>query len=273
MKKVKRQFMYDIHAGILQSWKLYVVYAIVLIVITCSVSAECKNYISKNQYSWFDCISVFFRGIYDFSRAERTQNFRVPVEWFSFHMGCVLLGVRYPYYDYSQRGYQYLMRSGSKMIWWFSKVLWNNFHVLLYCFCFYIITLFVTVLDGGKLIWNKSDLWGIGLDNRGISFVIVVLFVMPVLVSMVLSGFGLFLSFCWNQTGAVIGVMTILIASVYWNSKFLVGNYTMICRYPFMEEKNGNILLFGIGLCIFLILFINVLGYAVFYKREEARRG
>lgn len=273
MKKIKRQIGYDIKTGMSHVWKKYVVYVLVLALFTCSMYHNSRFIIAEKGFSWLDCISGYFRGMYDFSLVERTQAFRIPIEWFVFHMGYVLLGISYPYHDYAERGYQFLIRAGSKKLWWMSKYLWSIGNAVLYCLIFYGITRLFTVVIDESTLWNGSDIWGFGLGDFANIYVAGVLFLMPVMTAAAIAALELCLSFIWNQTGAFITVLMVLVASAYWKHPMLIGNYTMLYRYSLQQEKLGQQLLVGVGLCLIIMIVSGVAGYKAFERQEFIKKG
>lgn len=263
MGKLKRQIWYDIQAGTLQIKYYYLLYLIIVIFVTESI---------YHKMAWLDCISGYFRGIIEASRMKQVQSFRIPIEWFLFHIGYLFFVVRYPVQDYTKRGYQFLIRSGNKGIWWLSKCLWVIGTAVGYCFLFYSITFLWNQLLGREIIWQQSDRWGFALGNYSIGKIIWLLFGIPILVSIALSTFTLFLSFFWSQAGAVIGTITILIASAYWKHPWLIGNYTMLYRYDFAEGKWEEQLFYGTIICIGIPILCGLFGYFCFYKKEWIKK-
>lgn len=259
MGKLKRQIWYDIQAGTLQVWYQYLIYFVVVVFVT-------ESFYSK--MAWMDCISGYFRGIIEASRMEQVQSFRIPIEWFLFHIGYLYFVVRYPFWDYAKRGYQFFIRSESKGIWWFSKYLWVIGTAIGYCLFFYLITFLWNRLLGREIVWQQTDRWGFALETYRTNQIIWLLFGMPVLVAMAFSAFLLLLSFCWNQVGAVISMITVLTASAYWKHPWLIGNYTMLYRYDFVGGTWEKQLVYGTGICIGILLVCGIWGYLCFRKRE-----
>ena len=259
MGKLKQQIWYDIQTGTLQIWYAYLIYMVIIIFVTESM---------YHKMAWMDCISGYFRGIIEASRMEQVQSFRIPIEWFLFHMGYLFFVVRYPFLDYAKRGYQFLIRSGGKGIWWFSKFLWVIGTAVGYCLIFYMVTFFWNQLLGREILWQQNDRWGFALGTYRMDYIIWLLFGIPVLVSAALSAFVLLLSFLWNQAGAVIGMLTVLTASAYWKHPWLIGNYTMLYRYDFVGGKWEQQLFYGTVICIGILCLCGGLGYLSFRKRE-----
>lgn len=263
MRKLKRQIWYDIQAGTLSIWYDYLIYAAVLLFIT------------KSMYrgmTWFDSLSGYFRGIAESSAMESASIFRIPIEWFFFHMGYLFFVVRYPFRDYAERGYPFLLRSGSKAIWWLSKYLWTVGTAIGYCLIFYTVPFLWSRIIERERFWQQTDRWGVGLGECSRNEIIGLLFLMPVLVSAALSTVLLLVSFLWNQAGAVISMLTILVASAYWKHPFLIGNYTMLCRYSIAEGRLKGQILYGCIICAGLMLLSGMVGYISFCKREFIKR-
>lgn len=263
MGKLRRQIWYDIQAGTLQIWYYYLIYLVAVIFVTESI---------YSKMAWLDCISGYFRGIIEASRMEQVQSFRIPIEWFLFHIGYLFFVVRYPFEDYAKRGYQFLIRSESKGIWWLSKSLWVIGTAVGYCLLFYIATFLWSQLLGREIVWQQSDRWGFALGSYAKGKVIWLLFGIPILVSTALSAFVLFLSFFWNQAAAVIGMITVITASAYWKHPWLIGNYTMLYRYDFIADKWEKQLFYGTVICIILTVLCCLLGYVHFCRREWIKK-
>ena len=275
MERFKRQIRYDIHTGTLLCWKLYAGYFAIWILLALVIWRSHRFMMENrdNMFSWLDCIIGFLRGTEDFSKADRTETFRMPFEWFVLNLGYILWIISYPYFDYKERGYQFFIRAGNKKNWWFSKCVWTVFQTLLYFLMFYIVIYAVTICMGGEWIWNEHDIWGMNLENIPKIHLFLLLFIMPVITAITFSLLGLTISFLWNPIGAVIFLLLLLVASAYWENDWLLGCYSMLCRYDFEELAANHKIIKGILLNTTISAVSILMGYYTLKYREVMRKG
>lgn len=241
-KALLRQIKYDFKSGTMTKWKYFLLYSVVFVLFTCCMFGGKP----EEKISYFDCLIGYFRGVHEYMEIERQQIFRIPMEWFTFHIGYLFLVGNYPRVEYMDRGYQVLLRSSSKKNWWISKCLWIVIHIVLYCIGFYM-AIFLAANMRGKVVGiEPTKLWGNYYNHMDMGLLFMLLIFMPIMVAITLSILYMSLSFFMNEVIAMIIIIIYLISSVYWKNPFLIGNYGMCCRYSIMREQAEKEFIIGI---------------------------
>lgn len=274
MKKFRCQIRYDIQTGTILAWKEFIVliFFIVLIIFTM------YNYIFSNaalhnkEITWLDYMCGFFKGMREISSMDRNQNFNIPIEWFLPQVVYYLIVAKYPRSDFEERGYQFLIRSGSKRNWWYSKCIWVCLNALVYYGIVYLTIMIAAAITGNLNLWNVRDIWGLRMDLLSPVQLIITLFVMPVLIAIAYGLLEMFLSFLWNPLVAVIIMLAICIASAYWCSPLLLGNYTMLLRNKWLFPNYDISMVFGMVYAIIIGIVSAAAGYQYFYGQDIMKK-
>ena len=172
----------------------------------------------------------------------------------------------YPKAEYTERGYQFLIRAGNKWCWWIGKCVYIFFSVILYYLCIVLTGSIFSALNGGKYtVINKEiceRMLKVDISNISGIKMYLCLVIMPVLLFLVISFACMSISFLTNNILAIIMLMGYLSVSAYWCNALLLGNYTMLLR--------AHIMPFTIGIIIsIIVLFLcGVLGYRYFNKLD-----
>lgn len=270
MKTLKKQILYDIKTAYSQNRRWYIICIVFCFLTTWFMYRE-YSYVIKERnlgFSWIDCILGYFRGVEKISFFERDHIFRIPVEWFLFHFGYLFLEIKYPYTDYIERGYQFVLRSKSRKNWWISKCIWTFFHTGIYFLLFYIITFFETYILEGEYLKKDTNIWGIWINDMGFNEKVVLLFALPYVVATALSLLAMVISFLGGILISFIAVLIFLVASAYWDCPLLIAKYSMVCRYDLLNGLDDTTVIFGMilnGITIFLSALV---GY-FWYKQKE----
>lgn len=270
MWQLKKQILYDVRTACSQLKKWYIISMIVSFLLTWCMYKEYSHIIKEKNlgFSWLDCILGYFRGIEEVSLSDRNQIFRIPLEWFLFHLGYLLQEIKYPYSDYTERGYQYILRSNNRKNWWISKCIWTFLHIGVYFLLFYAVTfLGVCILEGG-LLQKDSNIWGILLNNVTFGEKIILLFVLPYITAVAFSMLAMTISFLEGPLVAFIAILVLLTASAYWDHPFLTGRYSMLCRYNLLNGMEYSKVLFAILLNGIIITLSILIGCFNFNQKE-----
>lgn len=271
MRKFSRQIRYDIQTGILLAWKDYsLLILVVILIIFAMYNKIYSNAIIQNRdIQWVDYLSGFFMGMKEFSSMDRNISFNIPIEWFLIQVGFYLTIAKYPLVDFKERGYQFLIRSGSKRNWWYSKCIWVCIHTLVYYGVIYLTTMIVSGITGKLYLWNVQDIWGLQMNRFSPKQLILTIFIMPVLIAMASGMLEMVLSFIWNPLLAVISMLVVCVASAYWFNPLLPGNYIMLLRNKWLFSSYNISLSFGIIYSIVVGIISAVGGYYYFLRYKQ----
>lgn len=198
--------------------------------------------------------------------------FDVPARWMGLLIFLLISLNNYLLSDLKGWGVQALMRSKSRLNWWMSKVIWCWLYVLVY----YGVCLFLTVLfaasNGAALsVHPSAEAMRFFVKESFLKCselrLICIVLVQPVLLTGFLGMLQMLLSLCIKPIFAFVAVFTILMASVYWRSYLLPGNWGMPYRIAPIVKK-GLLPSYCLILLIAGILVCLVAGYLIFRKRD-----
>ena len=274
MKKFRSQIRYDIQTGTFLAWNefMFLIILIVLIIFTMYNHIFSNPALQNKEITLLDYLCGFFKGMREFSTLDRNQNINIPTEWFFLQVWYYLIIVKYPRADFEERGYQFLIRSGSKRNWWYSKCIWVCVNTLVYYGIIYLTITVAAAFTGNLNLWNVKDIWGLQMNLLSPMQLTITLFVIPVLFAIASGLLEMFLSFLWNPLVAVIIMLTVCVASAYWDNPLLPGNYTMLLRNSWLFPNYNISMEFG---CIYAILigFVSAVGgYHYFYRQDIMKK-
>jgi hypothetical protein len=260
--------------GTLLAWKeiTFLIILIVLILFTMYNYIFCNAALQNYEISLLDYLSGFFKGMREFSTSDRNQNFNIPIEWFLIQVGHYLIIAKYPRFDFEERGYQFIIRSGSKRNWWYSKCIWVCVNTVVYYGTIYLTIMVAAAFTGNLNLWNVKDIWGLQMNLLSPIQLIITLFVIPVLFAIAFGMLEMFLSFLWNPLVAVIIMLTVCVASAYWDNPLLPGNYSMLLRNKWMFPNYNISMEFGFIYAIIIGFVSAVGGYHYFYRQDIMKK-
>ena len=203
---------------------------------------------------------------------------QIPYLWLLGHIGVLYFTLHYMYDDLAGVGRQMILRSGSRTAWWLSKCVWNCAAVcVFYLIAWGIVALcawmsgvrwsfaispFMTeLMDAGPKLISGST-WDIALE----------LTLMPLLVTLAMSLFQMALCLLLRPVASYVCSVVIFLASTYYLSPLLIGNYAMALRSG-KVISNGVHLLTGIGFSAALIIGSAVLGAVIFRNYDILNKG
>ncbi len=275
VRKFKYQLRYDIQTGTFLAWKefLFLIFVTLLIILTIYNNIHSKAILLGKEISWIDYLSGFFMGMKEYTADERNLSFNIPIPWLIIQIGYYLIIASYPRMDLKERGYQFIIRSGGKKIWWYSKCIWVCIHTIIYYVIVYATTLVAAIVTGDLHLWNTKDVWGLGVYILTPGQLVLVLFIMPIIIAIALGILEMFLSFICNPLIALIVMLTICVASAYWYSPFLPGNYIMLIRNRWLFPQYHIRMICGIIYSVIIGTVSAVIGYYYFYRQDIYEKG
>jgi hypothetical protein len=207
-----------------------------------------------------------FSGKEEVGALTNQDIFDIPIAWLFVHIYVLFAIGTYPKAEYTERGYQFLIRAGNKWCWWIGKCVYIFFSVILYYLCIVFTGFIFSALNGGNnTVINKEiceRMLRVDISNISGIKMYLCLVIMPVLLFLVISFACMSISFLTNNILAIIMLMGYVSVSAYWCNALLLGNYTMLLRVHKMP--------FAIGIIIsIIVLFLcGVLGYRYFNKLD-----
>ncbi len=237
-----RQFFllvrHDFYAGTVLAWRKYLpvllLFAAMCAYFLQSVSiAEMNNQIHARP-DFADYLIDVFKGIKIYHPSGENVEFQAPAAWLMLHAYIAYLVSDYPFRDLCGYGQQVLLRSKLRGQWWYCKCVWVSGSVVLCYLLGYLTLLLFSLCTGGiSLVPHKdislfaSQVNSSKLTPEGILTVAILL---PMLTSIALSLFQMFLSFYSNPVFGYSVIIGILVVSAFQCSPLLPGNYLMLLR-------------------------------------------
>lgn len=266
---LRRQVIYDLKNGILLQYKKIVTFLLLIIILFLSFNNKVYSYkeISHNSVIGFwDYLIYIFRGKEVIRGLSQLDVFDIPVEWILIHSYLLLVIATYPKNDYIERGYQFLIRVGSKWYWWLSKGIYILVSACVYYLCILIVAVAFTTVQGGSFYQANYEIAyhvvKLDLTISIKSEIAVGTLIMPVIIFTTLCFMELLISFVFNNLIAVIAMNVYLSGSAYWCNKWLLGNYSMLLRADKLSYIEG------IGISCASIILSFTLGY-FYFKRQD----
>lgn len=266
---------YDIVNGLIKNCKKYI-FTVFLILIICIDfyirSHDMMIYMQAAgaEKTYGDLLFYIFGGMEEYI-IDPGNPFHYPELWILITLFISYRILYYPYKDLMGFGKQVLVYSGSRTSWWFSKCCWSIIGTIFYfvllwgvglIFCFVMkINISLEVSD---YIYQYCDVPVVeGMPHR----LDVQLFLLPLLVMISVNLGQLFLSLLFQPLYSYAVTVTVFVASCYYMSPFLIGNYAMARRSGLLIDR-GMSASQGVGLTV-LISFIAVAGGLIVFRHYD----
>lgn len=214
-----------------------------------------------------------FRGIERIPALYSLEQLQLPLLWLAAMGLCPLLNLMYPLRDISHFGQQVITRGGSRIRWWLSKCAWN----VLSCITYYVLALLtivgVALLAGATPSLSASlgflEIYYSALSSAlpAQNLLLRTILLLPLLALVELSMLEMVLSLFVKPTFSFLACMAVLVASVYFFSPVLPGNYAMLLRSDLFCAE-GLMLNAALWISIAAIAAI-VIGGAAFFKHWD----
>lgn len=271
LRKAGKMLQHDLSVGLWQCVRFYP--AIIVYILSVCVLYDQRFFrwaelqtVPVRSPAVGDYLSYLFQGMepYQFS----LQNgFRLPAVWVMAFLLFVLSIAKYPQGDLYGVGQQLLLKSGSRMAWWGSKIAWTAIcAVAYYMVCFLTIFTYLTFMHGIK--WQPSDfatsvLPGLATLSLAESFLWLV--AAPILTLCALGAMELFIGVLAAPVVGVIIVVATLLAALYFNLTFLPGGTCILLRSA-LTGQDGVTLQGALGVPWIAFLICASVGCFLFQK-------
>jgi len=203
--------------------------------------------------------------------------FLFPVFWLLFYLIIFYTTLYYPFKDLNGFGKQIIVHGGSRKSWWLSKCLWNAVTVSAFFVLIWIAILFYArITDAGMTFQISPYMREIFELNEIVNSpekwdVTTLLIVGPWLTAIALNLVQMVLSLLIKPIFSLIVSVIILIASAYYYSPLMLGNYAMCVRSS-QIMTNGMPLKSGIVYCVVVILVSIMIGMLIFRNYDILNR-
>lgn len=217
-----------------------------------------------------DCWISCFRGINIYIPSP-DKPFPIPIVWLMIQAAILFTVFSYPTQDIHSHGIQVLTRTKSRTLWWLSKCCWNIITVILcYLIAFASICCFTLCFGNFSFTPNytiNQYINEISLNSSITPEFFIMIFLLPILTSITISLFQMTLSFIFSPIISYFIVMCYIIASAYYYSPILIGNFSMIMRNQFLDPRGSNTYI-AIIINICLLIVISLIGI-VYFRRYD----
>ena len=267
IKQFRALLCYDLRYG-LQSNRGKWLFALLVQVYFCTLAGR-LSLISNTPIGFWERLTYLFQGLPEYHLSQ-TGTFELPVHWLIFHAFLLFLAGFYPVQELTQSGGQAFIRSGRRGYWLLSKALWACATVAGYYLMLAGVLAVCSLPVGGP--WappaTMAVLFGIYMTELSFAEIVLYWWVMPILVSAALCLTEVLLSLFIEPLLAFSVMLSCLVASVFWTSPALIGNYSMLLRSRLLSGNPAISPRNCAAVCLSLIVAASVLGTALFRSKE-----
>lgn len=262
----------DFQQGSLRRWYLYLFVFLFSLVICIGVGREWRYspFLTGCKLTAGNCMASYFQGVEPYVPSSN-QPFQLPLEWLLLMFFPICLIGDYVVRDLKGMGQTTLLQSGSRILWWTSKVCWSAVTAISYGGVLFLSAELVSVIMGSasplpdrvllsvklgdtfaeqstaQLLWNIYGLPLMVIFTNCIMHITLSLFMPPIYSAMLLLSFQ--------------------VASVYYMTPFLWGEYTMLLRNR-LSIENGFSVQTGMLLCTVWIGLSLIVGIVRFCRYD-----
>lgn len=267
---------FDMYNGIWKNKKKIAVIFMVFLAIDFLYTNYILAYIEKgiipsaHVMNTGDYIMHYLSGISKYIPDENNP-FPLPFLWMFQMLGCCYFCLYYPWEDLRSTGKYRLLLCGNRSIWWISKCLWTCANVFVYYVTSYISSLLVGMFYGTKVscLITEYTIYLLKLtgNTRNAPYDGAVQFVLIPFVLCTICIVQMLLALIIKPLYSFIFVAAYLLASAYFQTPFLIGNFAMVARSNLIAIDGFCVsTVLGVTVCVLIISVI--CGNAVFAKRD-----
>ena len=267
IKQFRALLCYDLRYGF-QSNRGKWLFALLVQVYFCTLAGR-LSLITNTRIGFWERLTFLFRGLPEYHLSQ-TGTFELPVHWLIYHAFLLFLVGSYPIQELTQSGGQAFIRSSRREYWLLSKTLWVCATVAGYYLMLAGVLAVCSLLAGVPWALPAAMTILFGIDMAELSFAEIALnwWVMPILVSVVLCLTEVFLSLFIEPLLAFFVMLSYLVASVFWTSPVLIGNYSMLQRSSLLSGNPAISAQNCFAVCLSLIALASVLGTKLFRRKD-----
>ena len=228
----------------------------------------------QSRASFMDCCISIFKGM-DVYIPSSENIFQIPIEWLTIQVMVSLLILSYPTQDLYMYGTQILTRTNQKAMWWLSKCIWN----IVTTICFYLVgigTIFVFTVFYGEVSLvptaKISELMNqLPIQSYDQSKLLIAVFILPLVTSIALSLMQMTMAFILTPIYSYLIIVCISVASAYFYTPVLIGNFSMLMRNEVIFSSGINSF-WAMIICLSLIIISTVIGCFYFKNYDILKK-
>ncbi len=278
---------YDLYRGICLCWKWYLFFAVAVVLVGLSQTGEIHSWNSYIQETaknndlllhydsaaqgnpslgnfllkWFHGPNIIER------EAIKNSTIRIPAEWVLIFFSYPILTIHYLVKDHEENGSKIMVSSGSRKNRWYSKCIWLFAHTTVYFGLILGVLSIISMFYGGLSVTPSSDLWESDVEISNGTACIGLTVGMSFIVCLCMGMLILLAELIVSSAAALTGSFGILIASVFFCNPFWIGNYGMVCRNIYFDNRGVSWQTgAGIGLWVSVVC---VAAGAVYMQKKE----
>jgi len=264
----------DIIEGIIKRWYFYVVLIMIISSFCALLNYQTDElnsiYLSDFKPTITDYWLHLFKGMQIYIPTP-TSKFELPIIWLMLNLYLAIIIAKYPTTDLYGFGKYILMQSKDRSNWFLGKCIWTVICVLFFYFLLYITT-FVFAFFSGNLsfeITNEicSEILKYNFIAFNITSILLYVLFLPVTTSIALCIIQLILELVLKPIYSFLIIVSILVASAYFYTPFLIGNASMMLRSSLVLD-NGLNGFYSFTIDIIITIMAIVSG-CVYFKRID----
>jgi len=269
-----KMLKHDLRNGLLKRWQGYGAALCFFLFLCVDFYFQIRHCAEINAGSFGDFLFYVFGGMKEY-RPEMQEPFQFPAVWTLTLVLIFYITLYYPFHDLMGYGRGILLQSRSRIKWWGAKCAWAAAAVLLFFVLLWSVLLLFCLLLRRPIVMDISAaaygiLGAAPGGNRGIVMqqqLTMELMLLPALTVIALSLFQMFLSLFIKPLYSFVTTVSVLIASAYYSSGFMIGNYAMALR-SVRVSASGVPLANGICFALALSAFSVAAGMLVFRRYD-----
>lgn len=247
----------DIQQGTLRRWYLYGLVFLFSLVVCIGAVRELNAFhlLDENRITAGNCMAAYFQGAEQYIPSP-DQPFQLPLDWMLLTFFPVCLIGDYVVRDLKGMGQTTLIQSGSRILWWSSKICWSGITAIIYGSVLLLSAVLVSIFAGSASPIPNHVLLAIKLEDnfamQSAGKLLWSLYGLPFMVMLTNCVIHLTLSLFLPPVYSAMLLLAVQVASVYYMAPFLPGEYVMLLRSD-QSIQNGFSALTGTLLCTGLI--------------------
>lgn len=279
----KKLSVQDIRIGVYNNRYKYLLGCGLLIMYFCNyrIQIDAFFYGSTPAYSpsFMDMCIYLFKGKLFFTSDAR-MRYEIPFMWLSEQMYALYIVGSYAHDTRTKIGQQYLIRTQYTLSWLIGKFVYVIASLFIFYFILFLFTFCVTVPFSHEIFTLHPDLIAMTSNIHIVNHTLLDLyrgvFILPFLTSVTLGIGMVVLQLIVKPVYAYVVLFVYLIASDFYLSYFLIGNYSMLIR-NIQENRMDSSCTFinpsiAIGIEFALIILFVCIGNAVLKKYDYLER-
>ena len=262
----------DIQQGTLRRWYLYGIAFLFGLVVCIGAVREWNAFhlLDENRITAGNCMVVYFQGAEQYIPSP-DQPFQLPLDWMLLTFFPVCLIGDYVVRDLKGMGQTTLLQSGSRILWWSSKICWSVITAIMYGSVLLLSAVLVSAFAGSASLIPNQTLLAIKLGDdfamQSAGKLLWSLYGLPFMVILTNCVIHLTLSLFLPPVYSAMLLLAVQVASVYYMAPFLPGEYVMLLRSD-QSIQNGFSSQTGTLLCTALIGLSLIVGKLRFCRYD-----